>query len=352
MSQYFRDNNKFYVAPHGAQDILDKLPPAQYIVRLNMLTGFFLERTGDFSVPDKIFGDAHQKVERVLKTYFTRNCNTGILLSGEKGSGKTMFARLLSVEAAKQGIPTVIVDDNFGNDANLNKFLSNIEERCIVLFDEFEKTFDKDEGQNKMLSLLDGTFQSNKLFILTVNNLFKINDFILNRPGRVYYHIRYNGIEEEFIREFCDYHLQNKEYTESFVSLSKVIGKFNFDILQALVQECNIHNEPPSKNYQFMNIDIDDTRDPFSYTLIHSGGAKKNGTINTSIYDSFWMYININSKKTQNDDDNDDDDEKSIYFGYSNIVEFDKSRGLFIYKKDEYTLEMRREKKHNFELVF
>jgi hypothetical protein len=340
MSKYFKEHDKVFVAPDGAKEIYDYLPPAQYMLRYNMLMGWYLERNIPFSLPEKIFGDAEAKARRVLKTYFARNCNTGVLLSGDKGSGKTMFARLLSVLALEQGIPTVIVNDNFDNDVGLNKFISDISERCIILFDEFEKVFDKDEDQNRILTLFDGTYQSNKLFVLTTNNTFRISDFILNRPGRVYYHFRYSGIEEDFIREFCEYHLKDKSHTEAFVRLAKIVGRFNFDMLQALVQECNIHNESPADVYRMMNIDLDSVHDKFSYVLIKDGN-RQNGELRTSIYDRIYLYWNENK-----------DDEQSLHFEYNDIVRFDQDTGVFVYAKDGFTLEMKRERTHAFFLDF
>lgn len=347
MSTYFKEHNKVFVAPNGAKEVFDHLPPGQYILRYNPLMGYYLENNGSFTVPDKIFGDVDNRVKRVLKTYFHRNCNTGVLLSGDKGSGKTMFARLLSIRALEQGIPTVIVNDNFDNDIGLNKFLSDIEDRCIIMFDEFEKVFDKDEDQNKVLSLFDGTYQSNKLFVLTANDTFKVSDFILNRPGRVYYHFRYSGVEEDFIREFCDYHLEDKKHIESFVNLAKVVGRFNFDMLQALVQECNIHKESPQQVYHMMNIDLDGVRDKFSYVLTKiSTGKKQVGEERCSIYDHHYMYWD------EEDDNDDDDTGKRITFEYSDIRKYDRESGFFVYEKGDFRLEMKREKKSFFSLAF
>lgn len=348
MSKYFIEHNKVFVAPDGAREIYDNLPPAQYILRYGPLTGYYLEKNTPFIIPEKIFGDVETRAKRVLKTYFARNTNTGVMLSGDKGSGKTMFARLLSVLATEQGIATIIVNDSFENetgntDMGLNKFISDIEERCIILFDEFEKTFGKDDNQNKVLTLLDGTYQSNKLFLITTNDKFKISDFILNRPGRVYYHFRYSGVEEEFIREYCEYHLEDKSHIDDFVKIAKMVGKFNFDMLQALVQESNIHGESPIQNYRIMNIDLDGVRDKFSYTIIKDG-KKQTGVHNVSIYDRLYMYWY---------EDNDNEvNEVSLFFDYTDITKFNQETGTFVYEKNGYTLEMKREQERSFWLDF
>lgn len=333
MAKYFKEHDKIFVVPNGAKEIIDNLPADQYILSYDILTGLFLKRANSFSFPEKVFGDIESRVDRVLKTYHYRNCNTGVLLSGDKGSGKTMFAKMLSIRAKELGIPTVIVDSNF-TEVGFNKFICDISDKCIVMFDEFEKVFDGDDDQNKVLTLFDGTYQSNKLFVLTANQTHKISDFILNRPGRVYYHFRYAGIDETSIRDFCNYHLNNKEYIDDFVSVSKIIGKFNFDILNALVQECNIHNETPAQIYQMMNVDIDRGVDDFEYVLTEiSTGKSKKGSGRYSIYDNNYFYWKIDAENNE---------DVECCFNYKNMLRFNKESGELIFEKDGFRLDMKR----------
>ena len=70
--------------------------------------------------------------------------------------------------------------------------MQDIEQPCIILFDEFEKVYD-DQDQEKALTLLDGVFPSRKLFIMTVNNKWRVNEHMRNRPGRIYYMLDFAG---------------------------------------------------------------------------------------------------------------------------------------------------------------
>lgn len=342
MSKYFSERDKVFVAPDGANKIHDQLPVGQYIVEFDPLKGYYLQSCNNFTVPEKIFGDVKEKANRVLKTYFARNCNTGVLLSGDKGSGKTMFARMLSTEALKQGISTIIIDQCY--DISLNKFLSDIDERCIILFDEFEKTYSKDDSQNSVLSLFDGTYQSNKLFVLTVNHVYRVSEFVLNRPGRVYYHLRYSGIEEEFIREYCEYHLDNKSLVEDFITLSKAIGKFNFDILQALVQEVNIHEESPLQCYKLMNIDIDESNSSWACTLVDTNTGKSQEEIKRQ---SFNNSFDIYWEGSENEEEH-----EWKYFTKKELVKYDALTSSFIFEDDGFKLIVKRLPNEQFSLAF
>ena len=89
----------------------DRLPAKNYIIKFEKLSGFYLDEYADIAVKeDKVYGGHMQKAEKVLRSYEKFDRNLGVILSGSKGIGKSMFARLLSVEALKNDIPVIIVD--------------------------------------------------------------------------------------------------------------------------------------------------------------------------------------------------------------------------------------------------
>ena len=58
------------------------------------------------------------------------------------------------------------------------------------------------DPQSGLLSLFDGTSQGKKLFIITCNSLSKLNDYLVNRPGRFHYHFRFEYPSSEEIMEY------------------------------------------------------------------------------------------------------------------------------------------------------
>lgn len=243
MPHFIKNGNQYSVAPSGALVIETRLPPQTYVVKLNPMTGFYLEIVEDFTLPPKIYGDTLVKTSRVLNTFNSRPHSTGVLLVGDKGSGKTLLAKSISKEATLLDIPTLVINSSFTGD-QFNSFIQSIDQPALIIFDEFEKTYDS-KGQEAILTLLDGVFPSKKLFILTSNDKHKIDNNMKNRPGRIYYMFTFSGLGEDFIRQYCEDNLNDKSKIEDLVKVSSMFDSFNFDLLCAFVEEMNRYGESP-----------------------------------------------------------------------------------------------------------
>lgn len=250
MAHFFRSGNAFHVAPADALNITETLPAGNYVVKFSDMQGFYLEQSEAFTLPEKIYGRTNTYAERILNSFRDRDRNTGVLLVGEKGSGKTLLARKVARDG---GLPVLIINSSFTGD-NFNSFLSSITQPCVVFFDEFEKIYEKDK-QEKILTLLDGTYQSRKLFIVTSNDKYRIDTHMRNRPGRIFYLIEFAGLDEEFIREYCQDVLkpEYQSWTDKIVDVSALFDEFNFDMLVAMVEEVNRYGEEPKQLLTLLN---------------------------------------------------------------------------------------------------
>ena len=218
----------------------DQLPAGTYVLSYNQQEGCFLETHPNIEVKEKAYGVQKNKIGKVLKAFGISVRSLGVILSGDKGIGKSMFAKLLCEKAVSLGKPVIIVDICVPGVA---RFIESIEQECIVLFDEFDKTFrsnrDQDE-QAKLLSLFDGTAGGKKLYVVTCNELYMLNDYIVNRPGRFHYHFRFDYPEPEEIREY----LSDKLAAEYYDEIEKVVAfsnkiNLNYDCLRAIAFEIN-----------------------------------------------------------------------------------------------------------------
>jgi hypothetical protein len=173
------------------------------------------------------------------------------MLTGEKGSGKTLLAKLLAVTAAEAAVPTIVINEPWCGEG-FNSFMQMIEQPTVILFDEFEKVYDKDD-QEKMLTLLDGVYPSKKLFILTCNDKWRIDSHMRNRPGRIFYSLDFKGLEQDFIMEYCADNLDNVDHIASVCRVAAMFDQFNFDMLKALVEEMNRYKETASEAMRMLN---------------------------------------------------------------------------------------------------
>ena len=220
----------------------DILPTQTYNVCFSKQQGWFLPKyTDDISVTEKIYGVHINKVNKVLSAFSAFERNLGVILSGDKGIGKSLFSKILANQALLSGYPLLIVNTYIPGIAD---FIDSIDQECVVLFDEFDKTFASCSGgpdpQAEMLTLFDGISQGKKLFVITCNQLNRLNDFLINRPGRFHYHFRFEYPSERETREY----LQDKLSPEYWDEIEPVVAfsrkvNLNYDCLRAIAFELN-----------------------------------------------------------------------------------------------------------------
>lgn len=251
MSHFFRNGNQFRIADDRSLDLHKHLPAGNYIVKQDMFKNFYLEQVDSFEHKGKIYGDTLKTADRILNTFFSRSSGTGVMLTGEKGSGKTLLAKILSMKGAEKEVPTLLLNQPWCGD-DFNKLIQDIDQPCIVMFDEFEKVYDS-EQQESILTLLDGVFPSQKLFVITCNDKWRVDQHMRNRPGRIYYMLDYKGLDLAFIREYCEDNLKAKKHIDTICKISSLFSEFNFDMLKALIEEMNRYGETPQEALRFLN---------------------------------------------------------------------------------------------------
>lgn len=221
--------------------ILKEIPPAIYTIGKSQ-QGYFLQREKmTFPLPKKIFGGFEKRATKIINTFEDRPTSTGVLLYGDKGSGKTLLAEIVSNKVLAKGVPVVLVNTPFG-DQDFLSFIDSLGPVCLI-FDEFGKKYptkrDEDSSftQEDLLTLFDGTSRNKRLVILTENELYKINQFMNARPGRVYYSYNYKKLGEDVIDEYLKHNSIDEEIFDKIMNLYNQSRVFNFDMLQAIIEE-------------------------------------------------------------------------------------------------------------------
>lgn len=235
------ESGKRYRIFNNAITTYDQLPPKTYRVDYDPETRIFsLLEAHDFEIPEtKIYGQHLDKVKKVLNSMDKMNRNLGVILSGDKGIGKSLFSKCLGLKARKKGIPVILVNEYHERIAN---FLEEIEQTVMILFDEYDKTFDekKHNCQAEMLSLFDGVSAGKKLFVITCNEIQSLSQYLINRPGRFHYHFRFLYPTADELRDYMEDKLDKQYYDEiENVIAFSVRMNLNYDCLRSIAFELN-----------------------------------------------------------------------------------------------------------------
>lgn len=225
---------------------IDVLEKANYIVDKDIF-GFSLNKFDDnFKFDYKIYGMESNFINRVIKTYDNTTGNLGILLNGQRGTGKSVTAKLI---CNSLDLPVIMITKDL---ENIENFLSEFQEDIIVFIDEYEKIF---EERHELLSIMDGALSSNhrRLFILTTNTMF-INENLLERPSRIRYKKTFKDLDKFTIEEIVDDLLENKELKVQTIEFISTLQMITVDIIKEVLTEVNIHNELPDKFYDIFNV--------------------------------------------------------------------------------------------------
>lgn len=248
---------------------LKSLPNKVYKTVFSKMRGTFLKETEIKIEHGKIYGNSQNIADHIVQAFELNDNskNLGVLLSGGRGLGKTLTTRLV-IEKFKEKYPIILVSE-FTPD--LPDFLSNLK-NCIILMDEFEKFMsgnangsDNEEDQTKqetILSVLDGnTGCAGNLFLLTVNKLYKVDENLKSRPGRIRYHYRYESENAEVVRNYCKDNLERKDIIEDVVRTLGVAKYVSLDIITSFVDELNkFPTLTPLEVMEFFNIESSETK--------------------------------------------------------------------------------------------
>lgn len=351
MSNYIINNESVRIVSESAIHLAAKLPIATYTVEAMPVTNeLYLLKTDSFNRPKKIYGEVDHQSDRIIKTFEARDRNTGVLLNGEKGSGKTFLAKYISWKLHEMGYPTILINAQYDTVA-LSQMIKNINEPCLIIFDEFEKIYsagseeELNSPQNGLLTLLDGLLVTKKLFIFTCNNDMQISDMLKNRPGRVFYSLEFGGIADDVLQSYCKENLANQEYLKEVLNIKKLFTHFTFDMMQALVEETNRYNDKPLNVVKMMNILPDTPESNFSVRVTNLAGTYEYCNNYNNDDDSCWccpyneraanIYVWKKPNKKQNADSM---PHTRITIGLKHLTEQNEDEYVYVHGEYKITL--------------
>lgn len=188
-----------------------------------------------FTVPDKIYGGKDKQASHFCNTYLTTEGSSGLLLTGQAGSGKTEFANMIGNIAINNNMAVIIIN-KIKLENGLIAYLDSLED-CVLIFDEFAKMFPNIKEQETLLTMFSNSSGGKKFFIIIDNDITGISKFIRNRPGRVRYHLKFDKLDLAVFKEYCDDFNVTGKFYEDLYRLYKKSTVFSFDQLKAIISE-------------------------------------------------------------------------------------------------------------------
>lgn len=171
----------------------------------------YLEEDKDFEFPKTYYlNDKDNKfISKSINTFKnTEKMTTGVLLSGMKGSGKTLMAKKIAVES---GLPIIVVDKNVYAD-DIEAFFSNVNTDVCVIFDEIDKYW----NTRYLLGFLDGVKPTcKKLVVCTCNNEKEIDEYLNDRCSRIRYKKTFRGLTKEVVAGILNDIIGNKDKSDA-----------------------------------------------------------------------------------------------------------------------------------------
>lgn len=235
-----------------ARRVTTQLPVGIYILQWDSIKNcFYLDKTQEnFQFDYKIYDLDTPFINRVLKTYANDIKNLGVLLYGIKGTGKSVTAKILCNQLK---MPIILITKKY---SSMPVFLNSIEQDIVVFIDEYEKIYEKNDGSDELLVLMDGILENGKfrkVFLLTSNSI-RVNENLIQRPGRIRYKKEYKNLPLTAIIEIIDDILVQKHRREKVIKFVSQLDLITVDIIKSVVKEVNIHDEDPSEFEDVFNV--------------------------------------------------------------------------------------------------
>ena len=264
----------------------DLTPGMVYNIKVDSYTrAVSLEETTPFSMPSKVYCTSRDKrfIDKVLNSYkLSENGFTGVMLSGLKGSGKTIMAKSIANES---NLPIINIDKSIRPWA-LKVLVELLGDTNICfMFDELDKLLE-DYDDSALLQILDGADTKGKHMILfTCNNEAYISEYLIDRCSRIRYWRKFDEMSPSLIMEVLNDKLNDKKEAESLTDFIKDNFEIcSFDNIASFINEVNNY---PTTTFEELFEDMNLT--------------PKNGQIKPAKRNS--RFIKSNKKRSESYDD-------------------------------------------------
>lgn len=200
MSEFLKLGNQIFPRPEGID--YELVGGKVYNISFNdRIDEVYLEEDGELNLNFKVYSTDEEKLfmDRVVHHFETTDKNsTGVMLTGTKGTGKTVMAKLI---AKQSKLPILIMSPRTPTWV-LTKFFSQVKTSICIIFDEIDKENNRWRKED-LLGFLDGVqLTAKKLVIMTCNNTNESDEYLQDRCSRIRYVKTFeSNSNERFLKE-------------------------------------------------------------------------------------------------------------------------------------------------------
>lgn len=247
--KFYTSGSTTTLVQYTADALQDTVEAGIYELRQSM-TGLYLYRVAKSYELPKLYGNIVKRANKIMNTFTSRTASTGVLLSGDKGTGKSLLSMLVANLSVHEGNPVILINQAF-HGSEFEELMNAIP-NAVLIFDEFAKVYANskdgdDKPQERLLGFFDGAGAKKRLMIFTENKTVGINEFLINRPGRIFYHYKYSKLTPDVIQEYCLEKNVKSGDTQYLQNYAITASEFSFDILKAIVEELHRYPEESIK---------------------------------------------------------------------------------------------------------
>lgn len=226
--------------PEDADEKNNQVPPNVYTVTKTDDSKIYLEiKCAKYPLPDKLYGKSIYRRSNIIADEYKRSDKSiGILLTGQKGCGKSNQAEYVCNCAMEAGMPVLFIDK-----ALTKEIMEDTIRRvgpCIVFIDEYSKIYRSSheiqhDQREELLTLFSDRTLPKCVFMLTDNQIHQMSSYMIERPGRFCFHFQYEGCDKDVIEDICNEYGCNDEIREFIVKHARNV-KESIDSVLALAR--------------------------------------------------------------------------------------------------------------------
>lgn len=213
-----------------------------------------LSKAPNLVLPEKVYSTDNDNkfLNKVINHYNnSKNGVTGVMLSGLKGSGKTVMCKKIALDS---NLPIILIDQALRPRILVKLFNMLTDVDVCIIMDEVDK-LGEDYDDSYLLKILDGINTSGKkLMLFTCNDTKHINEYLLDRCSRIRYWRKFEEISKDLIKVIIEDKLNDKDEINSVTDF--ITNNFNcisFDNVYSFVEEVN---ENPKDTFEELFSDM------------------------------------------------------------------------------------------------